>query len=242
LKILILHHTPPFPFIAAFLTLHSFSLRAQQYTLLVASLAFFVFTLVLLTVLLSPMQTAYAAELEYRTAQVQLAQPVPATGEQMRKSQVCRRVWALLSKHERETSITLCINWHCFDLTRFSSCFHSSTPPPLSIFYLFSTFCCARTHTPIHSYTRAQTESTAMAASFPPLSRMRPLPPIHRDVFVGLVIFNLFGVVRQRCAIIHVSHCHRGSVAHIPLPSTHTSHALLLSLFTPTLPTIRPTP
>ncbi len=69
--------------------------------LLVASLAFFVFTLVLLTVLLSPMQTAYAAELEYRTAQVQLAQPVPATGEQMRKSQVCICVWALLSKHER---------------------------------------------------------------------------------------------------------------------------------------------
>ena len=35
-----------------------------------------------------------------------------------------------------------------------------------------------------------------MAASFPPLSRMRPLPPIHRDVFVGMIIFNLFGVVR----------------------------------------------
>ncbi len=35
-----------------------------------------------------------------------------------------------------------------------------------------------------------------MAASFLPLSRMRPLPPIHRDVFVGMIIFNLFGVVR----------------------------------------------
>ncbi len=64
---------------------------AQQYTLLVASLAFFAFSLALLTVLLSPMQTAHAAELEYRTAQVQLTQPVPATGEQMRKSQVFRK-------------------------------------------------------------------------------------------------------------------------------------------------------
>jgi hypothetical protein len=101
LKMLIVHHMLPFPFITAFSILRFlFSPCAQQYTLLVASLVFFVFTLVLLTVLLSPMQTAYAAELEYRTAQVQLAQPVPATGEQMRKSQVCRRVWALFSNHE----------------------------------------------------------------------------------------------------------------------------------------------
>ena len=69
--------------------------------------------------------------------------------------------------------------------------------------------CIVPTHTHPYPHEHEQAESIAMAASFLPLSRMRPLPPIHRDVFVGMIIFNLFGVVRGIIARLPTQPCIR---------------------------------